>query len=87
MEQAEVDTYKRLNFFCQEQMKHRLKTAILNEDQTRGQRPHYRFRSHHLYKLLDRIHEKYMLNKLIGMFPKLVFRIWILFGIWVLGFN
>ena len=40
MDQAEVDTYKRLNFFCQEQMKHRLKTAILNEDQTRGQRLH-----------------------------------------------
>jgi hypothetical protein len=39
MDQAEVDTYKRLNFFCQEQMKHRLKTAILEEDQTRGQQP------------------------------------------------
>jgi hypothetical protein len=25
--------------------------------------------------------------KLIGMFRKLVFRIWILFGIWVLGFG
>jgi hypothetical protein len=41
MDQTEVDTYKRLNFFCQEQMKHR----------------------------------------------KLVFRIWILFEIWVLGFG
>ena len=27
------------------------------------------------------------INKLIGMFRKLVFRIWILFGIWVLGFG
>ena len=26
-------------------------------------------------------------NKLIGMFQKLVFRIWILFVIWVLGFG
>jgi hypothetical protein len=37
MDQAEVDTYKRLNFVCQEQMKHQLKTAIYNEGQTRGQ--------------------------------------------------
>ena len=55
MDQAEVDTYRRLNFFCQEQMKHRLKTAILKEDQTRGQRSGSIAETgqHHLLKVID----------------------------------
>lgn len=66
MDQAEEDTYKRLNFFCQEQMKQRLNTAKLNGDQSRGQQPIIASGQHHLLKSIDRSHENHMLNKSYG---------------------
>ena len=63
MDQAEEDTYKRLNFFCQEQMNHSLKTAKLNGGPTRGQRPLIASEQHYLLKSIDRSHENYILNK------------------------